>query len=77
MQKIIEQKDATQEATAVKIVNAGVYKIHKNILESYLPLLQNDKNNQREFYLTDVIFYANLSHHLKLAQMCLLVQVAQ
>ena len=57
VQKIIEQKDATQEELAIKDVNAGVYKIHKNILESYLPLLQNN-NNQKEFYLTDVIFYA-------------------
>lgn len=57
VQKIIEQKDATQEELAIKDVNAGVYKIHKDILESYLPLLQNN-NNQKEFYLTDVIFYA-------------------
>nr|WP_317404453.1 bifunctional UDP-N-acetylglucosamine diphosphorylase/glucosamine-1-phosphate N-acetyltransferase GlmU [uncultured Helicobacter sp.] len=57
VQKIIEQKDATQEELHIKDVNAGVYKIHKNILESYLPLLQNN-NNQKEFYLTDVIFYA-------------------
>lgn len=57
VQKIIEQKDATQEELAIKDVNAGVYKIRKDILESYLPLLQNN-NNQKEFYLTDVIFYA-------------------
>lgn len=57
VQKIIEQKDATQEELHIKDVNAGVYKIHKDILESYLPLLQNN-NNQKEFYLTDVIFYA-------------------
>ncbi|CAM3419957.1 bifunctional UDP-N-acetylglucosamine diphosphorylase/glucosamine-1-phosphate N-acetyltransferase GlmU [Helicobacter labetoulli] len=57
VQKIIEQKDATQEELHIKYVNAGVYKIHKDILESYLPLLQNS-NNQKEFYLTDVIFYA-------------------
>lgn len=57
VQKIIEQKDATQEELAIKDVNAGVYKIHKDILESYTPLLQNN-NNQKEFYLTDVIFYA-------------------
>lgn len=57
VQKIIEQKDATQEELHIKDVNAGVYKIHKNILDTYLPLLQNN-NNQKEFYLTDVIFHA-------------------
>lgn len=55
--KIIEQKDATYDELLIKDVNAGVYKIHKNILQTYLPRICND-NAQNEFYLTDVIFYA-------------------
>lgn len=54
VEKIIEQKDASPEELAIKEVNAGVYKIHKSILESYLPRLGNT-NAQHEFYLTDVI----------------------
>lgn len=55
--KIVEQKDATPEEARIQSVNAGVYKIHKSILQAYLPRIQNH-NNQREFYLTDVVFYA-------------------
>ena len=55
--KIIEQKDATPKELEIKSVNAGVYKIHKSLLEAYLPHLSN-ANAQGEFYLTDVIALA-------------------
>ncbi len=57
VQKIIEQKDANARELLIKDVNAGVYKIHKSILEKYLARISNT-NAQKEFYLTDVIFYA-------------------
>lgn len=57
VQKIIEQKDATDTELAIKDVNAGVYKIHKKILQTYLAHITNT-NAQAEFYLTDVIYYA-------------------
>ena len=57
VQKIIEQKDATQEELRIQDVNAGVYKISKQTLQDYLPRLENI-NAQKEFYLTDVISYA-------------------
>lgn len=57
VKRIIEQKDASEEEKQLKSVNAGVYKFHKSILGTYLPQLQNS-NSQQEFYLTDVVFYA-------------------
>lgn len=57
VKKIIEQKDASEEEKQLKSVNAGVYKIHKSVLSTYLPQLQST-NSQQEFYLTDVVFYA-------------------
>ncbi|NPA54836.1 MAG: bifunctional UDP-N-acetylglucosamine diphosphorylase/glucosamine-1-phosphate N-acetyltransferase GlmU [Epsilonproteobacteria bacterium] len=52
--KIIEQKDATEEEKQIKFVNAGVYLINKEILEKFLPLLDNN-NASKEYYLTDII----------------------
>ncbi|RDU54237.1 bifunctional UDP-N-acetylglucosamine diphosphorylase/glucosamine-1-phosphate N-acetyltransferase GlmU [Helicobacter sp. MIT 00-7814] len=57
VQKIVEQKDATQEELTLKSVNAGVYVFDREILESYLPRLKND-NAQKEYYLTDIIALA-------------------
>ncbi len=54
VQKIVEQKDATQDELAIKSVNAGVYLFSNDILKEYLPLLSND-NAQEEYYLTDII----------------------
>lgn len=54
---IIEQKDATPSQLALRDVNAGVYKLHSEILESYLPQVGN-ANNQSEYYLTDVLHKA-------------------
>jgi bifunctional UDP-N-acetylglucosamine pyrophosphorylase/glucosamine-1-phosphate N-acetyltransferase len=56
--KIIEQKDANAEELKIKFVNAGVYLIKKEILDEFLPLLNND-NSQKEYYLTDIIDLAN------------------
>ncbi len=57
VQKIVEQKDASADELKVGTVNAGIYAFSKNILEKYIPLLEN-KNAQAEYYLTDVIAMA-------------------
>ncbi len=54
VQSIVEQKDASEDELKVTTVNAGIYAFSKNIIEKYIPLLNND-NAQKEFYLTDVI----------------------
>jgi len=54
VEKIVEQKDATESEKNIKSVNSGVYLFKKNVLKEMLPKLKND-NAQKEFYLTDVI----------------------
>lgn len=54
VQKIVEQKDCTTLDLNINSVNAGVYSIPKNILEEYIPKLDNN-NAQKEYYLTDII----------------------
>jgi len=51
---IVEQKDANEDELKITHVNAGVYAFDKDIIEKYIPLLDNN-NAQKEYYLTDVI----------------------
>lgn len=67
VQKIIEQKDASPQELLIEDVNAGVYKFSKDILQAYLPRIENH-NAQKEFYLTDVVFLAKQDN----AQICAL-----
>ncbi|SFV75451.1 N-acetylglucosamine-1-phosphate uridyltransferase / Glucosamine-1-phosphate N-acetyltransferase [hydrothermal vent metagenome] len=55
---IVEQKDATKGELQVTTVNAGVYAFKKEVLEKYIPLLDNN-NAQEEYYLTDIIAMAS------------------
>ncbi len=57
VERIVEQKDATQEELAITYVNAGIYSFKRSILEKYIPRLSNG-NAQNEYYLTDVIALA-------------------
>ncbi|MBU4110338.1 NTP transferase domain-containing protein, partial [bacterium] len=59
VQKIVEQKDASAHELKVTTVNAGIYAFTKEVLEKYIPLLNND-NAQKEYYLTDVISLARM-----------------
>jgi len=54
VQKIVEQKDASEEELKIPYVNAGVYLFKGDVLKKYLPLLSNN-NAQNEYYLTDII----------------------
>ena len=54
VQKIIEQKDCSPAELEIQSVNAGIYCISKEVLESYIPRLSND-NAQAEYYLTDIV----------------------
>lgn len=62
VERIVEQKDATNEELQVTHVNAGIYSFKKSILETYLPKLSN-ANAQGEYYLTDVIALAKADHY--------------
>lgn len=57
VQEIIEEKDANKEILSLSTLNAGVYCFNKEILDKYIPMLDNN-NNQKEYYLTDVITLA-------------------
>lgn len=57
VQYIVEQKDASENELKITHVNAGVYLFSKDVLDKYIPLLENN-NAQNEYYLTDVISMA-------------------
>lgn len=57
VQYIIEQKDASDEELNITTVNAGVYAFSKDVLNTYIPKLDNN-NAQKEYYLTDIISMA-------------------
>ena len=53
-QRIVEDKDATDAERAITLVNGGIYAITCALLCRYLPMIQNN-NEQREYYLTDIV----------------------
>jgi bifunctional UDP-N-acetylglucosamine pyrophosphorylase/glucosamine-1-phosphate N-acetyltransferase len=52
-EKIVEQKDASDEVRKIKEINAGIYCFNTRKLFAALSQVQND-NAQGEYYLTDV-----------------------
>lgn len=54
IEKIVEEKDATEQEKLIKEVNSGIYCFNGDILKEALTHL-NPNNNQNELYLTDVI----------------------
>jgi bifunctional UDP-N-acetylglucosamine pyrophosphorylase / glucosamine-1-phosphate N-acetyltransferase len=61
VERIVEEKDATEDELAITHVNAGVYCFKREVLESFLPRLSNH-NAQQEYYLTDIIGMAREEH---------------
>ncbi len=51
--KIIEQKDCSEIEKEIKEVNSGLYIFKSNYLKKFINSLDN-KNNSKEFYLTDL-----------------------
>jgi bifunctional UDP-N-acetylglucosamine pyrophosphorylase/glucosamine-1-phosphate N-acetyltransferase len=54
VEEIVEEKDCTPIQKEVKTVNAGIYAIKRELLERYIPALDNN-NAQKEYYLTDIV----------------------
>ncbi len=52
-EKIVEQKDATEEERRIKEINSGIYCFNARMLFDTLTKVRND-NKQNEYYLTDV-----------------------
>ncbi|MEA2111103.1 MAG: bifunctional UDP-N-acetylglucosamine diphosphorylase/glucosamine-1-phosphate N-acetyltransferase GlmU [Campylobacterota bacterium] len=58
VERIIEDKDASDDEKKIRHVNAGIYAFKKIVLETYIPKIDNN-NAQQEYYLTDIIALAN------------------
>ena len=56
--KIIEEKDCSNEEKLIKYVNCGIYHIQSNILKSLIPQITNN-NKSNEYYLTDIVELMN------------------
>ena len=54
MVAIVEEKDANDAQKAITEVNSGLFAISSNVLATTLPRISDD-NQQKEFYLTDVV----------------------
>jgi NDP-sugar pyrophosphorylase family protein/predicted GNAT family N-acyltransferase len=52
-ERIVEEKDATDEEKNIQLINCGVYLVSSNDLQRYVPLI-TDNNAQSEYYLTDI-----------------------
>ncbi|WP_424688436.1 MAG: bifunctional UDP-N-acetylglucosamine diphosphorylase/glucosamine-1-phosphate N-acetyltransferase GlmU [Halarcobacter ebronensis] len=59
VQKIVEQKDASEDELKITTANAGIYQFDTKFLLESLPKLSND-NAQKEYYITDLIEMAIL-----------------
>ena len=57
VQRIVEEKDASNEERAIREVNAGLMALGARRLAGWLAKLGN-RNAQKEYYLTDVIAFA-------------------
>jgi bifunctional UDP-N-acetylglucosamine pyrophosphorylase/glucosamine-1-phosphate N-acetyltransferase len=54
VQEIVEQKDCNAAQLLTQSVNAGIYVVNTELLERYIPKLDNN-NAQSEYYLTDIV----------------------
>ena len=54
IQKIVEEKDASEEEKKINKINSGIYLIQSKYLLEFIPLIQNN-NKSNEYYLTDII----------------------
>lgn len=57
VERIVEQKDASADEAAVREINTGILAVNAAQLRGWLARLEN-RNAQREYYLTDVIAMA-------------------
>lgn len=57
LKAIVEAKDASADTLKIREVNTGIYVVSAEILQDYLPRI-NNHNSKSEFYLTDLISLA-------------------
>lgn len=61
VQRIVEQKDATDEEKKITEVNTGIFCVPNALLHKWLPALKSN-NAQGEYYLTDIIAMAAVAN---------------
>ncbi len=54
IEKIVEEKDCTEEEKEIKLVNCGIYQINSDDLVNLLPKITS-ANKSNEYYLTDIV----------------------
>jgi len=57
VQRIVEQKDATEEEQAIREINSGIYCMEADFLAANINAITSN-NAQNEFYLTDLVAMA-------------------
>lgn len=57
IERIVEEKDASVKEREIKEVNTGIYATSYTYLNKWLPKL-NNHNQQKEYYLTDIVQFA-------------------
>tara|TARA_B100000427_G_scaffold242924_1_gene205873 strand:- start:7691 stop:8668 length:978 start_codon:yes stop_codon:yes gene_type:complete len=55
---IREQKDCNSQQATITEINSGIYIFNTALLQNYISTLQSN-NNQKEYYLTDIIHILN------------------
>lgn len=53
-QKIVEEKDCSDEEKKINIINCGIYLANGYTLKKYIPQIGNN-NKSQEYYLTDIV----------------------
>jgi len=61
-QRIVEEKDCTDEQRLINVVNCGIYVATVRTLVKLVPMITNN-NKQNEYYLTDIVELAISSGH--------------
>ncbi len=59
--RIVEEKDASDLEKQIHEINTGIYCVSAKNLAEWLPQLKNE-NKQHEYYLTDIVAFAKVSH---------------
>lgn len=54
VQAIVEERDCTKEQTQIREINSSVYAVDNKKLFQFIDQIEN-KNDQKEFYLTDLV----------------------
>jgi bifunctional UDP-N-acetylglucosamine pyrophosphorylase/glucosamine-1-phosphate N-acetyltransferase len=67
--QIVEARDATPEELQVNEINSGIYAVDAELLFRYVKMLKPE-NDQKEYYLTDIVSEARQEGHLVAAILC-------